>query len=131
MTDTRRRRLRELLADPNIAVVPGCVDAIGARLIHTEGFQAAYITGMGVAATLGRPDHLGLVTMTEVVDRAKVIANSVCIPVICDADTGDRQCGERVSRHQRIRSGRHRRHPSRRLRLPETVVLTARGNPEG
>jgi 2-methylisocitrate lyase-like PEP mutase family enzyme len=46
-----------------------------------------YMTGAGTAAARGYPDY-GLLTMTEMVDNAAVLARSVSIPVLADADTG-------------------------------------------
>jgi 2-methylisocitrate lyase-like PEP mutase family enzyme len=46
------------------------------------------MTGYGTAAaTLGLPD-IGLLTMTEMLNNARAIANAVDIPLIADADTG-------------------------------------------
>jgi len=85
---TAARRLRELLARNSILMAPGCHDALGARFIQKAGFQAAYMTGYGVACSLlGRPD-LGELTLTEMVSHAHRIAVAIDIPLICDADTG-------------------------------------------
>jgi 2-methylisocitrate lyase-like PEP mutase family enzyme len=71
-----------------MALAPGCYDPLGARLIEEAGFPAAYMTGFGTAAgRLGRPD-VGLLTLSEMVDNARRIADAVDIPVIADADTG-------------------------------------------
>jgi 2,3-dimethylmalate lyase len=84
----RGQPLRELLAGPEMVLAPGCYDALGARLVEEAGFPALYMTGFGTAASrLGRPD-VGLLTMTEMVDTARRIADAVGIPVIADADTG-------------------------------------------
>ena len=80
-------RLRQLLRQPDLVVAPGSYDAITARLIEQAGFAAIYMTGAGVSASLGYPDY-GLVTMSEMVERAGVIARSVSLPVISDSDTG-------------------------------------------
>jgi 2-methylisocitrate lyase-like PEP mutase family enzyme len=80
-------RLRQLLRQPELVVAPGSYDAITARLIEQAGFAAVYMTGAGVSASLGYPDY-GLVTMSEMVERAGVIARSVSLPVISDSDTG-------------------------------------------
>lgn len=80
-------RFRELLKQTGMLVAPGVYDAITARLAHQAGFAAAYMTGSGVAASLGYPDY-GLITMSEMVERAGVIAGSVPIPLVSDADTG-------------------------------------------
>src|SRR5215470_17568970 len=82
-------RLRELLAGPDLVVAPGAYDALSARLVAQAGFSAAYMTGFGTAAsTLGQPD-VGLVTMSEMVNRAAALTSVMgdC-PLIADADTG-------------------------------------------
>jgi 2-methylisocitrate lyase-like PEP mutase family enzyme len=83
-----RPSLSELLASGEMVLAPGCYDALGARLIEEAGFAAAYMTGFGTSASqLGRPD-VGLLTLTEMTDNARRIAQAVEIPVIADADTG-------------------------------------------
>lgn len=82
------RKLRELLAKPGAIVAPGVADALNARLVANNGFDAVYMTGAGTTATrLGMPD-VGLLTMTEMVDNAGRIAEASGLPVISDADTG-------------------------------------------
>jgi 2,3-dimethylmalate lyase len=71
-----------------MVLAPGCYDPLGARLIEEAGFPAVYMTGFGTAAgRLGRPD-VGLLTLSEMVDNARRIAQAVGVPVIADADTG-------------------------------------------
>ena len=83
-----RRRLRERLRAGPVIVAPGIYDAYGARLVEQGGFEAAYMTGNGVSASLlGRPD-VGLVDLTLITAHAHRIASCVDIPLICDADTG-------------------------------------------
>jgi len=83
-----RSTLPDLLASGEMVLAPGCYDALGARLVEEAGFDAAYMTGFGTAAArLGRPD-VGLLTLTEMADNARRIAQAVEIPVIADADTG-------------------------------------------
>jgi len=81
------RRLRELMARGRLVVAPGAYDALTARLVEEAGFDAVYMTGAGTAASLGFPDY-GLVTMSEMVENAGMLARAVEIPVIADADTG-------------------------------------------
>jgi 2-methylisocitrate lyase-like PEP mutase family enzyme len=69
-----------------MVTAPGCFDCITARSIERAGFEAAYMTGAGTAATLGYPDY-GLVTMSEMADNAGRIAAAIKLPVIADADT--------------------------------------------
>ena len=83
-----RKRLRELLASKRLIVAPGIYDAYGARLVEQAGFEAVYMTGNGVSASLlGRPD-VGLVDLTLITAHAHRVASAVDIPLICDADTG-------------------------------------------
>ena len=83
-----RPSLAPLLAAGEMVLAPGCYDPLGARLIEEAGFPAVYMTGFGTAAgRLGRPD-VGLLTLSEMVDNARRIAQAVDVPVIADADTG-------------------------------------------
>jgi 2-methylisocitrate lyase-like PEP mutase family enzyme len=82
------KRLRELLARPKVLMAPGAADALAARLIAKHGFEAIYMTGAGTTAVrLGMPD-VGLLTMNEMVDNARAIADASQLPLIADADTG-------------------------------------------
>jgi 2,3-dimethylmalate lyase len=81
-------RLAELLRAQEPILAPGAYDALTARLIEQAGFPAVYMTGFGTSASLlGRPD-VGLLTMSQMVDNARRIAQAVDVPVIADADTG-------------------------------------------
>lgn len=80
--------LRNMLKEPGIIVAPGVYDGISARVIEQAGFQAAFMTGAGTAASaIGEPD-IGLTTLTEMVNTCKTLAMTLNIPLICDADTG-------------------------------------------
>ncbi len=80
--------LRKLIENEEILVAPGAHDVLTAKVIENVGFKAVYMTGYGQAASyLGKPD-VGLMTMTEMLDRAGKIADAVDIPVIADGDTG-------------------------------------------
>jgi 2-methylisocitrate lyase-like PEP mutase family enzyme len=83
----RAKPLRELLSAPGLVVAPGAYDAIGAKLIEQAGFDAVYMTGAGTSMARGFPDF-GLLTQTEMAENAGVMARSVAVPVIADADTG-------------------------------------------
>ena len=81
-------RLRKLLEGPEILVVPGCFDAITAKLIERAGFPAAFMSGFAVSASrLGQPDT-GLISYGEMVDQGSNICSAVAIPVFGDGDTG-------------------------------------------
>jgi 2-methylisocitrate lyase-like PEP mutase family enzyme len=89
MADRHSGRLsfRQLLDQRGLTVAPGAYDAITARLVEQAGFPLVYMTGAGTAAARGYPDY-GLLTMSEMVENAAVIARSVSVPVLADADTG-------------------------------------------
>jgi len=81
-------RLRELLKSRQTLFVPGCFNAMSARVLENAGFPAIYMSGYGTSLSLtGLPDA-GLVTLTEMVANARYIASAVRVPVIADADNG-------------------------------------------
>jgi methylisocitrate lyase len=85
MSDTR---VHQILDRHGSIVFPGVYDTLSAKLAARAGFPMAFISGYSVAATaIGEPD-LGLLTQTEIVDRARQVCRSVEIPIIVDADTG-------------------------------------------
>ncbi|MEY9926184.1 2-methylisocitrate lyase-like PEP mutase family enzyme [Catenulispora sp. GP43] len=89
MTTPARARLRELLDRKQLIVAPGVYDGISAHLARRTGHAAAYLTGAGVAASgFGLPD-IGLVTQTEMVERARMAVRALGdVPLLADADTG-------------------------------------------
>jgi 2-methylisocitrate lyase-like PEP mutase family enzyme len=82
-------RLRELLAKPGLEIMPGCHDALSAKLVADAGFHVAFMSGFGVSATrLGLPDT-GLISFTEMLETLRnCCAAARSIPVIGDGDTG-------------------------------------------
>jgi 2-methylisocitrate lyase-like PEP mutase family enzyme len=88
MADSIRQRFRARIKQRQLIVAPGIYDAYGARMVEKAGFEAAYMTGNGVSASvLGRPD-VGLVDLTLLSRHAHYAAACIDIPLICDADTG-------------------------------------------
>lgn len=88
MVDSVRKRLRARLKNGPLIVAPGIYDAYGARFVEQAGFEAVYMTGNGVSASLlGCPD-VGLIDLTLIASHAHRVAACVDIPLICDADTG-------------------------------------------
>jgi len=81
-------RLRTLLKSDETLFVPGCYNALSAKILDKVGFPAIYMTGYGTSLSLlGMPDA-GFATMTEMHLNARYIANAVDVPVIADADNG-------------------------------------------
>ena len=85
----QRQALRERIASGELTVAPGVFDGLSASLVGRIGFAAAYLTGAGVAASgFGLPD-IGLVTQTEMAERARMMVRALGdVPLIADADTG-------------------------------------------
>src|SRR5271157_1735781 len=80
--------LRRALERRAALVVPGCHDALSARIVESAGFQAVQVSGFGVAGSLlGKPD-VGLVDLKDVLDITGHIVRAVRIPVMADIDTG-------------------------------------------
>src|SRR5579872_2196307 len=83
---TRSSHLRALLRGNTFLHLPSVYDALGARLVQTAGFEAAYVGGYVVGAKLAVSEPL--VTLTEQVAVAAEVANAVTIPVLADAGAG-------------------------------------------
>lgn len=82
------RRMRALLADEGILVSPGVYDGYSVRLVERMGFKTACTTGAGLSnARLGVPD-VGIMGLTDNLEACRMMARSVSIPVMADADTG-------------------------------------------
>jgi 2-methylisocitrate lyase-like PEP mutase family enzyme len=80
--------LRKAIMERRAVVVPGCHDALSAKVIEKAGFEAIQISGYGLAgAFLAKPD-VGLVRMKDVLDLSWNITQAVGIPVMADIDTG-------------------------------------------
>ena len=81
-------KLREILKEGKSIFVPGCYNALSAKILDQVGFPAIYMTGYGTSLSLlGMPDA-GLATMTEMHLNARNIANVTSSPVIADSDNG-------------------------------------------
>ncbi|MCW8908336.1 MAG: isocitrate lyase/PEP mutase family protein [Sedimenticola sp.] len=81
-------RLRALLQQPELLLMPCCFDALSARLIQQAGFPLTFMSGFATsAARLGMPDT-GLISYAEMADQGRNICGAVDLPVIGDGDTG-------------------------------------------
>ena len=80
--------LRSALQRKRALVVPGCHDALSAKIVENARFEAVQVSGFGLAGSLlGQPD-VGLVEMKDILDVTGHIARAVAIPVMADSDTG-------------------------------------------
>src|SRR5436190_19542606 len=82
------QRLRQLLQGPDAIRSLGAHDVFTARLIEVAGLETVFLGGFGTSASLhGLPD-VGFLTLTEMADAVRRMAQRVAIPVIADGDTG-------------------------------------------
>jgi 2-methylisocitrate lyase-like PEP mutase family enzyme len=81
-------KLKSLLNQKGIVVMPGCYDALSAKLIEREGLNVGFMSGFAVSSTkLGMPDA-GLISFSEMAEQVRNICNVTSIPIIFDGDTG-------------------------------------------
>jgi len=85
---TTRRTLRRKVNEKRGLLVPGAFNAMSARIIADQGFEAVYLTGAGLTNMYyGLPD-LAFIGLRDVADHTARIREAVEIPLIVDADTG-------------------------------------------
>ncbi|MGG0262693.1 methylisocitrate lyase [Bacillus mycoides] len=80
-------RFRALVEANEILQIPGTHDAMAALVAKNTGFSALYLSGAAYTASKGLPD-LGIVTSTEVAERARDLVRATDLPVLVDIDTG-------------------------------------------
>jgi len=81
-------QLRQLLHAPGVIRSLGAHDVFTARLVEAAGLETVFIGGFGTSASLlGLPD-VGFLTLTEMADAVRRMAQRVAIPVVADGDTG-------------------------------------------
>jgi 2-methylisocitrate lyase-like PEP mutase family enzyme len=86
---TPAQKLRDLLAEPGVHIMPGCYDGLSAKLVADAGFKVTFMSGFAVsAARLGLPDA-GLISFAEMLDTVRNCCGAAAkIPLIGDGDTG-------------------------------------------
>lgn len=93
LTETSRddrpagERLAALWARPGIVRMPGAHDPLAALLARRAGFEALYLSGAALSASLGLPD-LGVLTLSELVFFTRAICRASGLPLLVDGDTG-------------------------------------------
>ena len=92
-------RLKTLFQRPELFVLAGGINPIGAKMAEAVGYDAFYMSGGNTSAhQLGWPDSG--TSMRDMVDNARKIVLTVQIPVFADADTG---YGDAISTHYTVR----------------------------
>jgi methylisocitrate lyase len=80
-------RFRDLLAQPSILRLPGAHNGLAALQAKAHGFQALYLSGAAMTASMGLPD-LGMITVDEVAFFVRQLVRASALPVVVDGDTG-------------------------------------------
>ena len=80
-------RLRALLERPGIVQMPGAYNGLCAMQAKAAGFEALYLSGAAMSASMGLPD-LGIITVDEVCFFVRQIARASALPILVDGDTG-------------------------------------------
>jgi methylisocitrate lyase len=81
------RRFRQLLARPGILQLPGAHNGLASQQARRAGFEACYLSGAAMTASMGLPD-LGIITIDEVAFFIRQVARASGLPVLVDGDTG-------------------------------------------
>ena len=80
-------RFRALLGRPEILQMPGAHNGLAALQARAAGFEALYLSGAGMSASMGLPD-LGIITIEDVCFFIRQVSRSAGLPVLVDGDTG-------------------------------------------
>ncbi len=80
-------RLQMLLDRPGVVTVPGAHDALSGRLAQGAGFEALYLSGAALSASMALPD-LGVITLEELCHATRLLVRATGLPVLVDGDTG-------------------------------------------
>lgn len=80
-------RFRALVERPGILRLPGAYTGMSALLARRAGFEACYLSGAAMSATMGLPD-LGVITVEDVCWYVRQVARASGLPAMVDGDTG-------------------------------------------
>jgi methylisocitrate lyase len=81
------QRFRALLDRPGILQMPGAHNGMAALQAKQTGFEALYLSGAAMTASMGLPD-LGIITVDEVAFFIRQLVRSADLPILVDGDTG-------------------------------------------
>ncbi len=85
--DPAGMRFRRLAERPHILPLPGTHNGMAALQAKAAGFEALYLSGAAMTASMGLPD-LGIITLDEVCFFIRQVARASGLPVLVDGDTG-------------------------------------------
>src|SRR5258705_13095704 len=88
MKMSARKKLRAIMVGKRLVLMPGAYDALSARIIEAEGFEAVVAGGYaGIGSMLAQAD-MGQSNMRDYAGHYGRVCDAVQIPVYVDADTG-------------------------------------------
>ena len=87
MAENMSSVLRELFARQPVLWVAGAHNALSAKLVERNSFDAIWASSFEISTTFGVPDA-SILTMSEFVEASRSMAESVKIPIIADCDSG-------------------------------------------
>lgn len=80
-------RFRTLVERPGILRMPGAYNGLSAMQAKRAGFEALYLSGAAMSASMGLPD-LGIITIDDVCFYTRQVVRAAQLPVLVDGDTG-------------------------------------------
>jgi methylisocitrate lyase len=80
-------RFAKLISRGGIVRMPGAYNGLAALLAKQQGFEALYVSGAAVSASMGLPD-LGIITVEDVCFVIRQVSRASALPVLVDGDTG-------------------------------------------
>jgi 2,3-dimethylmalate lyase len=83
-----RRQFRELIARGKLVLMPGAYDALSARIMEAEGFEAIIAGGYAAIGSMMGQADMGQCNVRDYADHYARICAAVNIPVYVDGDTG-------------------------------------------
>jgi phosphoenolpyruvate phosphomutase len=86
--EQKRSDLRAGLAASSPVVTVGVHDAMTAQLVESNGFDAVWVSGLGISTMAYAVPDLNLVTMVEMLEAARRVDAATNLPVVVDCDNG-------------------------------------------
>jgi methylisocitrate lyase len=80
-------RFAKLVRRGGILRIPGAYNGLAALQAKRQGFEALYLSGAAVSASMGLPD-LGIITVEDVCFFIRQVSRASALPVLVDGDTG-------------------------------------------
>ena len=80
-------RFAQLVRRGGILRLPGAYNGLAALQAKRQGFEALYLSGAAISASMGLPD-LGIITVEDVCFFIRQVSRAAALPVLVDGDTG-------------------------------------------